>query len=314
MINISADHTDEETLKINGVQIYPPRNQLPEPIFAPQVQSEVSFVDFKSANDKEDKSESPFKSLRLGYNAVVRTISDPAVSDSSEVMMLEFTVLRIEDKHVDGADVIKATFFKSPEGELFVSRVEVVPQPAETAHQCDSLPLLCRLRAIIANKVVPKFKNALRGCHKFRLHMRPAGMMHHHQPHHQLAHVPHRLKVSHKQPVAHHDKPVLLEQAPHMTYEPHRHHFMHTLRRVLIHVLVPIFVGIAAGMTASLVGMVVGQLIVLLWRRFFRSKRQYANVPQGVESVEQENAEEKGLLEEDLPVYRDVESVTDEKE
>lgn len=312
MITVSVDRS-KETLNVNGVQIYPPQRRLPDPIFAPQVQSEVSLVDFKTANNNQEGGQSPFKPLRLGYNAVVRTVSDAALTDGSQVMELELKVLRIENKDVYGADKIKTTFFKGPEGDLFISRVEVVPDPfnAQPAIHCTGWPLLCRLKAVVTTRIIPKFRKAFRGCHKLRMHMRPAGKHHlAHMPHNH-AQAKHQEKPQHLDVPQHLDIPHLLEQAPPAEEPVHRHHFTHTLRRVVIHVLVPVFVGIAVGMMVSLVGMVIGQLVVMLWRRFYRNKSRYTNVPQSDETTEHdEDSEEKRLLSEDeLPVYQDVEAV-----
>ncbi|KAI9788735.1 MAG: hypothetical protein M1816_006592 [Peltula sp. TS41687] len=207
------------------------------------------------------------------------------------------------------------------------------------AQQCTSVfPVLCRVRAIIVHKF-HKAKSALKGCHRrVRLgFMRTAYRPSHHRvhPHHHdvkkiqtidpFAAMPHMIRPhhpshhdmdnshmdAHKQPSEMMMTVVDHTRTPHHAYQPmhsqfhHRHSFVHTIRRIYIHVLVPVFIGIAAGMTASLVGLVIGQLVIVLWRRFFR--RGDASAAAAYTGVIQLDDDEKQRF---LSGYEDVSTMT----
>ena len=284
-----------------------------EPITAPQVQSSVSLVDFKAAEAEGD--ETSFPSVRLGYRVTIKPVHGAAAAAAeAKIMSLEFTVLSVEDKAVDGLSTLKATFFTTPEKKLMIAKVEEEEQtssmdPAASPSQkekageekeCTVLPLLCKWKSIIANKL-HKAKSAFRGgCHKMRLHLiRIKG---HHRHHHHHSHVKGAKVDGVPHPQDHHEG-----QVSHHFHHVHRHSFTHTVRRVLHHVFVPIFVGVAAGMTACIIGMVVGQVVVLVWRRLYRGKKgSYISLPQGNESSKGLE-EEKGFTDgDDLPGYEDV--------
>ena len=336
-IKPSDDIGRHEALYLNGVQLYPLPARFPGPITAVQV---ASTADGGQNNEKEDSPSVPLSThttIKSISNAMVLG------GGGGEVMTLELRIKAVNEKPVDGLPVVKATFFRTggSNGKLMIARVETIKESHPTlspiqqektggAKECTSrFPVLCKWRAIIMHKI-HKAKSAFRGCHRrVRLHlMRIAHRLPHHRVHHHQHHnhhnkiqkidpfaIPHLIPHPHKSNTNTHSQtqqPHEMEISTpptHHYYQPphpqvHKHSMIHTIRRIYIHIIVPIFIGIAAGMTASLLGLVIGQLVVVLWRRFYRRS---ASPYTGISQVDEEK---ERFLDDGETQYEDVSTMT----
>jgi hypothetical protein len=224
-------HGDGDALIMNGVQIFP-SNAIPtNPLVAPQISSRgKAFV-------------------HLGYeleiNPVVRSSSDQL-----DLILIDFQVVELVDRFVNGLDSVKISLVRTPSGKLMIANAKVAPtmnpviNPAESGEKCRTL--ICRWREIAAAKL-SKIKG-LKGCGSksgFR-HGRPTQdgrPQHLHHGHQYHGH--------------------------HVQYSTLRKAFS-GIKSVALRVIIPVFIGMALGLSASLIGMLIGNLIVFVWRALYR--------------------------------------------
>ncbi|KAI9882972.1 MAG: hypothetical protein M1823_005276 [Watsoniomyces obsoletus] len=344
MMKFHVEQSSPEQLQINGVQIYPAKMHVPEPVMASQIESSVSEADFINTESSSDKS--PYSSVRLSYEAIVRDIK--SVNSKADLITVTFKTLSLDGTSVSNkVDDVKATVIKTPEGKLLIVKVEKAA-PSSHEDQC-SKSLLCRIKSVLRHRL-HGLKRVMRGCghklRKMRLHLMGIHRGGHHHHHHMMTPTKAVIAIPVPAAIIEHahlptstttatstdsKKPMDLEEVikdkkalakiresidkvsnKHRVY--HHHHEMmtggsgswiHTVRRVAFGIFIPILIGVAAGMTASLLGMVVGQLLVMLWRRYYRQGKKYESVAQeegsetDSESVVSDDAfEEKPFLDE----------------
>lgn len=263
-LDLSINHGDVDTLLINGLEIYPPRDLSLDVLMAPQVSSDASNF------------------VRLGYELRIDggSVSQAAIHTEKsqlELVNISLQVVEIGDKFVDGLENVHIKLLKAPSGKLTILALKTAPtmnpiiNPSDNAKDCTTL--ICKWRAIVANRL-SSIKPS-KGCGK------KAGSKH-------------DSSASGKQ-YNHHGS------RPHRGHHgPHRHHHMKhhgiakfflALQNVAIHVLIPIFIGLAVGMTASLVGMLVGNVIISVWRLAYR--RGHKGTSSRIQHEEVANAMQK---------------------
>jgi hypothetical protein len=176
---------------------------------------------------------------------------------------MEFHIVQLNRVFVRGLSSIEIELLRDHSGKLMWHNLEMkmaVPtSPSDQEKQaeekeCTYLPLLCKWKALLSDKLAG-LKASLKSCHgKMRPH---AGEKPHHSHHKDKGH-------------------------GHGRHGHHRHGrlaaFLHKFNRIAAHVLIPVFIGIMAGLTASAIGIIFGNLIVLLWRSFHHSQRGYSRV------------------------------------
>jgi hypothetical protein len=313
----------EDALYVNGLQLYP--------LSLSPLHREFTAV--QVASDGQNKDIQLGRSVPVSFQTIIRPVSNALVG-GDEVMSLEMTIKAVNGKSVDGVPVLKAMFFRTG-GKLMIAKVETIRQEkSDTGKECTSIfPVLCKWRAIILHRI-HKAKSAFRGCHrrvglhfsKMAHHRLPKYRGHHHGGHHNIQKIdpfaiaphlvnPHKSSNTNSKHISETENNNQPHHRTHHYYLPphpqvHQHSIIHTIRRVFIHVLVPVFIGTAAGMTTGLLGLVIGQLVVGLWRRFFR--RGGNRGAGGVVHLPDEEKERflDGDEKESLPEYKDVSTMT----
>jgi hypothetical protein len=260
---VTADEVD--TLRLNGVQIYPPHELPLEPLGALQITREI-----------QDNKNTVF--LRLGYELNVTPVMK-SEEEQLELILVRFQVVEIGGNFVDGLDSVLLKLLRTPSGKLMIGDLETASTINPGGKDCQTF--LCKLKSIMTGNL--SHLKPKKGCGSKKAP--PKDLPHGHGEHGS-------------------------KQGP---YRHHKHHglsrFFHALKRAAFHVLIPVLIGIAAGFMASLIGMFVGQLVVFLWRTFYRRGRKgpYSRVEQ-YKTKADEKDQEKPLLEhqDPPPVYEDV--------
>ncbi|KAI9852705.1 MAG: hypothetical protein M1838_005900 [Thelocarpon superellum] len=259
-LNFSVSDTAPYDVLLNGIGIYPQASPLPEPLFAPVTKAGDDHATVK---------------VRLGYELDIRRnnwIYPPHVEDVS----LSFSVVQVAGQFTKAPETVEIKLLKTPDSRPhLIHALTVKPaldgnaSPSEQdqaggAKGCSRLPLFCKWKAILAQKLAKLTKP-----HKC-----------HHGGKHMAHHVP---SIPVDQPAATPPTPPTSpttatiptpeKQAEVFRVQHHRHgkhHRQPLVKKLILHVIFPMLVGIAAGLTASLMGMIVGHLVVLVWRRFYR--------------------------------------------
>ena len=294
MITFKIDQAIPNKLNINDVQIYPTRF-LPKPIHAFQVKSSVSEAEFKKAD------EGTYPSIRLSYQATIRDIAKAPHHDSvhdAELLTIAFKIIALEGKKVNGLDTVKAMVVKDGDGKLIIVQTEI--EAGDSDGKCSPhLPdILCRLQHLMSRPIHRvkltmhhcrhRMAKAMHRCHHkmrhgFRILLNPFHHGHRHgQKHHgSVDVVPSLSALDHhtSSPVLVHDKGPAPNQRlnsghdfGHLRHGHHRGGFFCTMKRIAAKIFVPMLIGLAAGMTASVLGMMVGQIVVFVYRRFYRQR------------------------------------------
>lgn len=275
----------EDTLTIDGVQLYPPSfSYFDKPFHVTQV---------------EPASEAGLRLRVTGYQ--FRYNGAETVSEAGmELLPMSFQITSVEGNAVNPPE-LTINLLKDAEGRLMIASFQAVPAieatPADQEKECKEWPLFCKWRSILADRI-EKMKKMGKGkdCHgRPHGHGRPNSMeeettegkpphrFHPGKPHHHPHHRPH-----------------------HMGHEGHRHHGGHRfhmfLRRAFFTILIPILIGIFAGTLTYLIGMAVGCLVAITIARF-RGQSYQPIALEEEEDVEQlEDGNEKEEYAE-LPAY-----------
>ncbi|KAH6644334.1 hypothetical protein C7974DRAFT_18676 [Boeremia exigua] len=288
----------EESLEIDGVQLYPPTFSIASQPFY------VTQVDPKAEND-----------LRLrvtGYTFhfnTAETVSEAGV----ELLPMTFQITSIESTPMNPPS-ITINLLKDSSGRLMIASFEakksIEATPAEQQKECEHMPLICKWKGIMADRIenLKHMGKGRPGCHN-----RPHGMSRPHGHHNPMAgegKSPHRFR-----PDGHHHR-------PHMQHNGHHHHDHHHrmhrfLRRAFFTILVPIFIGIFAGTLTYLVGMALGCLIAIVVAKFRGQSYQPIALEEDVEeAAAEESCEKQEYAElpayEAPPVYQDAPKEVDE--
>jgi len=206
--------------------------------------------------------------------------------DNLDLITIHMEIIEVGNAFVQGIPAIEVSLVRTSSGKLMLGNAVMLPvgatelTPSDGDQECATI--YCKWRAIIAAKL-----SKLKGCHKSnkappRPNASVDGPKDHGarpRPHHHSGR-PHR----------------------HNHHGRHRHAFFRFLRNISIHVLLPIAIGaafgVAVGFIAALVGMLIGNLIVFVWRTFFRRNVQYQaiNPEEVILIVEESDDESKSFL------------------
>ncbi|CAO2653884.1 Nn.00g106170.m01.CDS01 [Neocucurbitaria sp. VM-36] len=281
---------NEDTLYIDGVQIYPP--------------SFNSFAQSFRVTQIDPNSENGLQLHVTGYHMhydAAETVSEAG----TELIPMTFQIAAVESTNVDPPE-LTINLLKDSEGRLMIASFRVAHStdaaPADQEKECKEWPLLCKWKSIVADRI-DRLKKPGKGCHKRpHGHGRPNPMeedtiegkpphrFHPGKPHHRPHHRPH-----------------------HMNHDGHRHHGAHRfhmfLRRAFFTILIPILIGIFAGTLTYLIGMALGCLIAITIAKFRGQGYQRIALEDDVEEPEvpaekQEYAELPAY--DDPPVYEEA--------
>ena len=261
-LNFTATQVEPYALLLNGVPLFPQPVAASEPLFAPVT---------KAGDDQ------PSMGVRLGYELDVQRKTS---AFGGETVSVAFSIVQVAGRFTTAFDTVDIKLLKKSDATLHILdtlTLKAAPpldgsaSPSEQekaggAKECARLPLLCKLRAIVAAKLAA-LRKPFKGFHHARPHHRPLTIVSTEDAGHASAE---------GAAAGQHDQGHAV--AAHHQQGHHRHHHRHGrhgfLRGLVMHVVFPMMVGVAAGMTASLVGMVLGQLVVFLWRRYYRGDRR----------------------------------------
>lgn len=301
-LNFSLAHESGfDKLMLNGMQIYPldlRSTTFMEPLTASQM--------VKADDDTWEYASSP----TIGYSM---SIHHPVVSsknDKLDLVSIHIEILEVAGKFLSGLPTVDLKLLETPSHALMIGDAVInkpkseVSKPTNDAQECTTI--VCKWRAIIADRV-SKLKGGLKGgCHKGKPAVVEvaAGPKAHDKEHHS----------GHGHSNGHGS------ERPHKPYRYHHRHggVRRFFRGLVLHIFVPVLIGVMFGITASLIGMVVGHIAIFLWRITFRrgqlgqcSSRcsRYSKV----ESTETLDDEAKGLMENQGPPPEYEVAVKDEK-
>jgi hypothetical protein len=266
---------NEDTLNIDGVQLYPPVFGLsPEPFFVRQLISQES--------DTDDLLRLRVTGYFFQYNTA-ETITEAG----TELLPMTFRIIEIESKPVDLL-TLTINLLKDVDGRLMIASFQTnnatASSPTEQTKECEEWPMLCKWKSIWGDK----FDGFKKGCGKYKGDIAEA-------------------YKSHGKPPHHHGMGAPGFRHPHGSHRPHSFHHSKTqrvLRRVFFTILLPILIGIFAGTLTYLIGMALGCAIAIIVAKV-RGQRAYISLPQ---DEEHNDADEAGKNSEkevycDLPVY-----------
>jgi hypothetical protein len=254
----------EDTLHIDGAQLYPPTfGYFTEPFSVTQV---------------DPKSEDGLRLRVTGYTfhySSAETITEAG----TELLPMTFRITSIEGKSVD-PPAITINLLKDTNGRLMIASFQSSQaeeeSPVDQEKECDEWPLLCKWKSIIADRINDMKTSMGKGCNRHKsnpmMHDGPAG-----KP-------PHRMRPGHP-----HHRPHQMGGHRH-----HAHHRVHMfLRRAFFTIIIPILVGIFAGTLTYLVGMALGCLIAAIvakvrgrgpYERVALDEEDEVESPEGIEA------------------------------
>jgi hypothetical protein len=126
-----------DTLRLNGVQIYPPHELLLEPLGALQITQETQDNNYKVF-------------LRLGYELNVTPIMK-SEEDQLELILVRLQVVEIAGKFVDGLESVLLKLLKTPSGSLKIGDLATAPTTNPGGKDCKTL--VCKLKSILTGKL-----------------------------------------------------------------------------------------------------------------------------------------------------------------
>jgi hypothetical protein len=282
--NFSIAHGEIDRLMLNGHEIYPmdPRS--------------VDFIDLtadqliKSPEGTWNYAATPHLGWGLCHGCGVPDLSS---SDQSEIQLktVRVEILEIAGRFINGFPIMDIKLLQTPSGKLMIGDASIMENTVSLAQDQECTTILCKWRAIIADKV-----SKMKGCGG----KRPGAVT--------VPMVKPMAKPSHHG----HSRP----RPAHGAHRPHRHHhhrhggFARFLRSIVFHVFIPIMIGVVVGITASLVGMIVGHIVIFIWRILFRrgERAQYCRRQREERVSKDDDDESKGFLEHENPppVYEDA--------
>jgi len=262
---------ETDKLQVNGLQIYPIEpmmsNSFMETLTAPQL--------IQGEDGKWNFAAEPALGYSMGVKAPVH--SD---KDDLDLVTIHMEIVEVGNAFIQGVPAIEISLVRTSSGKLMLGNAVLMPvgamelTPSDGDQECATV--VCKWRAIIAAKLAK-----LKGCHKSgKAAARPNASIdgpkdHDARPRPHHGHRPHG----------------------HNHHNRHRHTLLRFLRNVSIHVLLPIAIGVAVGITASLVGMLIGNVIVFIWRTFFRRNTQYQAInPEEVILIVEEESDDDSKM------------------
>ncbi|KAF2646287.1 hypothetical protein P280DRAFT_387047 [Massarina eburnea CBS 473.64] len=273
--------TNEDKLQVDGVQLYPPTfGYFKEPFSVTQVDPSA-----------EDGLRLRVTGYMFHYSSA-ETVSEAGI----ELLPMTFRITSIEGQPVN-PPALTVNLLKDTNGRLMIASFETAKDgeasPADQEKECNDWPLLCKWRAILADRINGLKSSARKGCHKHKGNNPMAEEGIEGKP-------PHRFRPGHP----HH------EPRPHHMKGPHHHHHHHQsqhrlrmfLRRAFFTILVPILIGVFAGTLTYLIGMALGCVIAVVVAKV-RGRAPYERIALEDEEAEYiEEPSEKQIYAE-LPGY-----------
>jgi len=261
----------EDTLNIDGVQLYPPTfPYFSEPFQVTQV------------NPAGDGLRLRVTGYTFHYKSA-ETVSEAGI----ELIPMTFRITAIEGKPVDPPALI-INLLKNTNGRLMIASFQTANMaptgPADEEKECKEWPLLCKWRAILADRINGLKTAVGKGCHQNKSNPMAEDDV--------AGKPPHKFRPGHPHHRPHH-------------MGGHRHHHHHRLhvfvRRAFYTILVPILIGIFAGTLTYLIGMALGCFIAIIVAKV-RGQSPYESVAQEEEPEYAEEYSEKEVYAE-LPEY-----------
>ncbi|KAF2004020.1 hypothetical protein P154DRAFT_519608 [Amniculicola lignicola CBS 123094] len=245
----------EDTLDIDGVQLYPPAfGHFTEPFYVTQV------------NPHTDGG----VRLRVTGYTFHYNSAETITEAGTELLPMTFRITSIESKPAD-PPALRINLLKDSNGRLMIASFQTAKteeeSPIDQGKECKEWPLLCKWKAMLEAKL----NGMKKGCGKHNKHNKhpnpmeeettegkPPHTFHpghpHHRPHHMGDNEGHR----------HH----------------HAHHRIHRfIRRAFFTILIPILIGIFAGTLTYLIGMALGCAIAMVVAKV-RGYGPYERVPE----------------------------------
>jgi hypothetical protein len=267
-----GDH--EDTLDINGVQLYPPTpGYRTEPFVVTQI-------------DPASGETLPLRVTGYTYHYhSAETVTEAGI----ELFPVTFRITSIEGNLVN-PPALNINLIKDPNGRLMIASFSTAtimdPKPTEDT-VCQEWPLLCKWKGILADKVNGLKSSVSKGCHKLKSNPMAEDTIEGKPPHRFRPGRPHH--SSHHKEGHHH----------------HSHHGMHMfVRRAFLTVLIPILIGIFAGTLTYLVGMALGCVIAIVVAKV-RGRNLYEPVAltEDIDDVERVIVLDEKEVYAELPTY-----------
>lgn len=285
LFNFSVSHDNGlDRVLLNGHQFYPiDMESSLERLTAPQL--------IKSSEGNWVQAAEP----DLGYALRIHKPISYFKQDEIDLLIATLEIIEVGNTFVDTVDNIELKILTTPSGKLMIGDAQVTPSPPKshltnpTVDGQECTTVLCKWRAIMADKLSALKKGCDGKAHPTSHNNRPQGHGHQRPHGHHGGHGghgrPHRFS--------------------------HKHHSITGfLRGVVLHVVIPVIIGVVAGITASLVGMIAGHIAIFMWRLLFRRgfQSQYTKVQQEEFVVEEGIEEDKSLIQHQgpPPVYEDI--------
>ena len=243
-----------------------------------QVPADVTLIDIREKASIWTSSAFRLTSWNF-MSGSARTVNE----SGEEILKIKLQLKALEQHPINVPD-ITITCLKNLDGQLMI--LDAKPTDPQTpAEECKSWPLLCKWRAIIADRI-QSMRSKFRGkCNK-RPHMGMAGHkdgahIHHkeggHRQHKDGSHKQHK-EGGHKQ---HEGRP------KHHHGHGKAEHRGHVMRKIFLGIVIPIMIGILAGLLTYLVGLVIGMLIATVLARL-RGRNAYAPIALDEETGDEE--------------------------
>jgi len=248
---------EEDTLEIDGVQLYPPVfGRLLAPFSVAQVNPH------KGPEETDDALRLQVTGYTFHYNS-----AETVTEDGAELLPLEFRLTSIEFQAVD-PPALTINLLKDANGRLMIASFEATAKPkpnspADQEKECQEWPLYCKWKHILADKVEGVKNSIGKGCHK----MKGGNPMEQDTPYGKPPHKsqPSQHHAHHHEEHHHHHKGHHHHHDGHHHHHDGHHHKMHmAIRRAFFTVLIPILIGIFAGTLTYLIGMALGCLIAVI--------------------------------------------------
>jgi len=269
----------EDTLDIDGVQLYPPSFEFGVQPF------HVTQID---PNGEDDLA------LRVTGYKFHFSSAETVTEDGMELLPMTFQIISIESTPVHPPEVT-INLLKDANGRLMIASFrskDAVEGGLLEEEDCKQWPLVCEWKSIVADrieKLKSMGKGKGKGCHKG--HEGLDGE--HHSPMQEETlegKPPHRFRPGRPHP--HH--------RPHHGHHHHGHQFQMFFRRAFFTILIPIAVGIFAGTLTYLVGMALGCLIAIAIAKVRGQEYQRVALEEDVEEGEVGGEKEEYA---ELPAY-----------
>jgi len=271
--------SSEDTLDIEGVQLYPPTfGYFAAPFYATQLDPGV-----------EDALRLQVTGYTFHFNSA-ETVTEAGI----ELLPVTFKITSIEGRPVN-PPALTINLLKDTNGRLMIASFKTT-QAGEAGSvgsedECKNWSMLCQWRSYLSNSINGLKSSVGKACHKHKSNPmaedgvadRPPHRFRPGHPHHHPHNGPHHISDNYERP-------------------HHHHHSTHMfLRRAFFTVLIPILIGIFAGTLTYLIGMALGYVIAIVVAKV-RGRAPYERIALGdEEEVEYSNEKEAFIAE--LPEY-----------